>query len=495
MIVIIGLSDISFWQDILAKDIHKIIVIDPYPQNFYRILNHVDVQDFAKRVLVLDKIDQTIFLKYLPFWDEFIKTNQPIRVCPEANDAQYTLVKTTLTHFLDRRRLDWQASYHTEFKITRNMIKNIPCILSGNHIKNLDDVLGDSPILLIGPGPSLDSILPELKSLSNQLPVMVLDTAIPVCLHAGIIPDIVVSFDYTPKNVRHFSKEIFDCPNTIFCLDPAVFPEIAKNIQAKNAFFYSNEKPILNWIEKYTGSFGAIHSSSTVAYIAFQLIKRMTRGEIILAGLDLCFQEKAYAQHSQKSDIEIEKINGQYNKIVDKGAAESIRVPLIQTQNTANEPVFTDANFMQMKSLIEMEIIGRTCFSVTQGLPIKGVSYVEISKLSSIIPKTKIDITPAEMPVNDVKLDISNEIKHIINEYDRILLMIKDSVAIQPIKNLIETDTWASQFVRMLLMAQLFFREKSDDQSYNDHLYIELTQKAILLLHSEFDTLLDCLKG
>ncbi len=173
----------------------------------------------------------------------------------------------------------------------RNILANIPAILAGGRLADLEGAAKGVPAVLLAAGPSLDGVLGELrleleKRGAARPLVVVVDTALRAVARAGITPDLVVAVDASDENLGDFEGVSIDQDRTALVYVPVVHPAIPALFARRFATSYGH--PVQVWLEEATGrAFGSLSISGSVATLAYDLLRYLGAKPIILAGLDL----------------------------------------------------------------------------------------------------------------------------------------------------------------------------------------------------------------
>lgn len=298
----------------------------------------------------------------------------------------YMQVRQQWLHWFRRREYQYQLSVNLTGPVTENSIRNIPTIIQRPCLSQCQRILGEDAVCLVAPGPSLERVLPILQEFQTRMRIACVDTALPVLLGSGVMPDIIITADHNEKNARHFvSLATSGARPWIFC-DPGVWHGIPEQF-AQQTLYFSNSKPLIHWLESWHMRLGAIDSWLSVSYMACQVLSILTGGPIVLAGMDLCFKaDQAYAAGARKAEVTIKETDQGWVKVIQSSTGETV-VPLISEVNSAGDPVLTDAHMLETRNAIAAfaASTGQSWFSLTQGMAIPGISLITPEAMSELL--------------------------------------------------------------------------------------------------------------
>jgi hypothetical protein len=173
-----------------------------------------------------------------------------------------------------------------------------------------------APVLVLGAGPSLDETLDALSSHfshglereSRPFKIVCVDTCLGALKDRGIVPDLAVVLESQHWNLRAFlGCRGWDVPVAV---DLSALPESARML--KGGFLFMTPWTPLNIFErlKDEGLLPAeIAPLGSVGNSAVEIARRITRGNIICAGLDFSFTADKY--HARGTPGHRGKLNAQ----------------------------------------------------------------------------------------------------------------------------------------------------------------------------------------
>lgn len=216
------------------------------------------------------------------------KFRKTIRINLNAGTQNKQILYDSLCEFAAEYQINYWRNRHALRLLGRNWIKHTYANLL--HFSESTTLESDErPILVIGAGPSLESVLDFLKKHREGLNIWASDTALGTLLTAGIDPDLVCVLETQAWNHLDFHgnsgrgipilADLSSYPNTISTADgPCVF--------------YSScftELEFLDRLYRFHNKLIKIPALGSVGLAAVQLALDNSRGLIFLAGLDFSY--------------------------------------------------------------------------------------------------------------------------------------------------------------------------------------------------------------
>ncbi len=170
--------------------------------------------------------------------------------------------------------------------------------LAENHHSSLclKNTFRGKTAVLLGGGPSLDNIIPWLKSNCDRVVVIAVSRICRRLLECGLTPHMVFSVDPQPISFD-ISKELFHFRrNTLFVHTYHVSPPLLAQWQGKSVF----SGPRFPW-ETRLNVDTLPAAGPTVTNTALASAVAMGFSQVLLAGVDLCLSKEGFS-HAQGSD-------------------------------------------------------------------------------------------------------------------------------------------------------------------------------------------------
>ncbi|MCA1753136.1 MAG: DUF115 domain-containing protein [Spirochaeta sp.] len=173
----------------------------------------------------------------------------------------------------------------------RNLTRNLEQSAVAIPLRLLEGLAEGVPVLLCAAGPSLDQVLPQLPQLAERCLVVAVDTSVAPLMAAGVQPDIAVIVDPQYWNTRHLdAARKF---SGIVVSESSTHPRVFRLLNAADRVFCGSLFPLGRVLEEALGPMGELGAGGSVSTAAWDLARRMGASQVISAGLDLGFPERA----------------------------------------------------------------------------------------------------------------------------------------------------------------------------------------------------------
>ena len=177
----------------------------------------------------------------------------------------------------------------------KNSLKNLfeygQCGVAGSLENKAFDEEGKSlPFLIIGAGPSLETILPHIRELQERCVTVCVETALRALLRVGAQPDFVILTDPQFWAYRHIAG--LSAPQSIFITEISAYPSVFR-FKCRNLLLCSSQFPVGQFVQNKLGlSVGDLGTGGSVASSAWNFAHLAGAKEIYTAGLDFAFPNK-----------------------------------------------------------------------------------------------------------------------------------------------------------------------------------------------------------
>ncbi len=177
----------------------------------------------------------------------------------------------------------------------RNSLKNLEqygkcgeaCALEN---KAFDEEGNALPFLIIGAGPSLETILPHIKELQERCVTVCVETALRALLRVGVQPDFVILTDPQFWAYRHIAG--LSAPQSVFITEVSAYPSVFR-FNCNNLLLCGSQFPVGEFTQKKLGlTPGDLGTGGSVASSAWNFAHLAGAREIYTAGLDFAFPNK-----------------------------------------------------------------------------------------------------------------------------------------------------------------------------------------------------------
>ncbi|MCD6574546.1 motility associated factor glycosyltransferase family protein [Candidatus Aerophobetes bacterium] len=376
--------------------IKLVIVIEPQPSFFKLALSLLDLSPLfsSPRVkLIVEDSPLNIKGKLLPVGETFLtgKTsivfhNPSFNLLDKRGDEVKKSIHDTI--FWSRTNLTTNIAKGGTFQ--RNILTNIPQVISNPGIKNLFGKFKNKPAICVAAGPSLNKNVHLLKEVENKALIICVDAALRTLLEHQIEPHIVVSIDYG-VGVRNLFDGVMERTENLFlAADPEVYPDVLSDFKGKK-FIINIHKPIARWLNNFVEDKGFLEKGASVAHTAFSLARALGADPIILTGQDLCypggFTHAEGALPRKRIAIGIDKRTGRKYLLIRSNDGKWIGRDLVMVKDIYGRDIPTTMDMYSYLVYFE-RIISLTkakCIDATEGgAKIEGT---EIMTLREVIDK------------------------------------------------------------------------------------------------------------
>jgi hypothetical protein len=197
-----------------------------------------------------------------------------------------------LTH---RRNVNFNTLNRFGRLWVRNLARNTRVLLNASDVGETAGLFRGESALLVAAGPTFDSVAPRLASLARRMVVVAVDTAYPLCLSLGIVPDFVVIVDPQYWNTRHLDgvdrklAELGAEPPVVVA-ESSTHPRVFRLLASSPILLSSSLFPLGRYVETGLGeSRRSLGAGGSVSTSGFDFCRLLGVSEIYCAGLDLGF--------------------------------------------------------------------------------------------------------------------------------------------------------------------------------------------------------------
>lgn len=200
-----------------------------------------------------------------------------------AHSARYRQVFDRLEGGLNRWWANRVTCLHMGPLWTKNLLDNL-----GTLGPNIDPWphWGDQTVLVCGAGVTLEGALEWARSHREKLKLVVADTALPVLGAAGLVPDAVVCVEAQHANLRDFAG--WRSKGVPLFTDLTSHPPGTRVLGGPVHWFVSEFAPLDLW-RRWPWDIPRLPPLGSVGVAATWVSWRLTRGPVVLAGLDFSY--------------------------------------------------------------------------------------------------------------------------------------------------------------------------------------------------------------
>jgi uncharacterized Rossmann fold enzyme len=205
-----------------------------------------------------------------------------IRIFPE----YYGLVRELLRKTIEKSAGNLATRKHFGMRYMKNALANLPDLPGAYPVSALRGAIEGHPAAVIASGPSAERHLPTIRERQEEMVIIAVDSALPLLLCHGIIPDVTMIIDPQPFVEEHLLEtdrvtRLTVCSMTSRRITPP--PRLR--------FCSMNSHPLSQLVDKITGgAIGSIDSSTgTVAGDALSCALSMGASAVAMVGFDFSF--------------------------------------------------------------------------------------------------------------------------------------------------------------------------------------------------------------
>ncbi len=382
------------------------------PEVLERLKEQFSLEEFSSR-MNFTTYDKWLETAKAYHFQNFVFSNR-LQLVPSVGaqdrnlDGYNDLVKFVQSDF-DKICWEMEAGLGNELFVLRqieNLAENRHCV---------DCLKGQFPgktAVMLGGGPSLDEALPWIQANRDNVVIFAVSRIARRLLQVGISPHVVVSIDPFPLSFDISKEMLLMWENTLFVNMYHVSPLLLGQWRGRSLFMGK----LLPWESPLNG--GEIKTvGPTVTNVALGLAIEMGFGQLLLAGVDLCFSKSGHthAQGSNESDAGPQLGRGQFWVETNGGW---------QAETTAD---FSLA-IQQIESLAHLaQSKGCQFTSLSSGAAkMEGVSYQSLHQVQLESPREPLArLFLSQLPTDDA----ANRVAHYqqcLEELDRALKNFRD---------------------------------------------------------------------
>lgn len=303
--MIYGMGLGYLFQYTSANSQGSIILIEPDLNILKIAFTLVDFSNdiLKKNVFIADNIEKAS--EYLH--QNSNTKNTPLLLTTQAyrdlNRDEFTKLVETLQTLVGRFNLDLKYTKERFYPLIRNIIQNIPSLVSEIPLVKIKDFYSDKTAVVVSAGPTLDRNIETIKKYRDNIVLIVVGTAMKALAKHDLTPDFLCMIEAldTSKQVSGLDLSKID-----FVTEPYSNPKF-RNFKFKQTFSHiSNNLPVNSFwsdlIDEHTNEY---YSKGTVSYTALNVARILGCSKIILVGQDLAYIEgQCYSKDSAYKDLQ-----------------------------------------------------------------------------------------------------------------------------------------------------------------------------------------------
>jgi hypothetical protein len=313
----------------------------------------------------------------------------------------------------------------------RNALRNLALIPRHPSIAELS--FGSSPVLVLGAGPSADSLLDGLErrfggALHNQaarpFKIICVDTCLPALRDRNIPPDLAVILESQHWNLRDFiGSRGRQIPAA---MDLSALPATGEILSGGLFLFMTPWTPlrIFDRLKAAISMPAEMPPLGSVGLCATELGRRLTRGMIIVAGLDFSFTPDSYhARSTPGHQDKLRRLNRLQSPLNAEAAFASAA---FAAESKSGLPVRSNPAMRNYRALFEQEFAGdgRLCDIPGSGLPL-GIRTIPPDKAFDLLAAGASGDGTEQCPAA-LQAGLSGKLRMFLLEEKNRLTMLRD---------------------------------------------------------------------
>jgi len=265
-----------------------VVVVEPRPEYFLsalatRELGHV--LSSPRLRLLLDAAPGAV-AQALREFEHLELTLVRMRSLYELSAPYFDEVTAVLEAFRWREEINSNTLRRFGRLWVRNLTHNIKRIATAPGVALFADRFHGIPAVVLGAGPSLDSILPRITELRERAILVAVDTALPALAEHGVEPDFAVVVDPQYWNTRHLDRVSHN--KTVLVSESSTHPRVFRMLDTASVFC-SSLFPLGAYLEEAVEQKGKLGAGGSVSTTAWDFARLLGSAPIYLAGIDLGF--------------------------------------------------------------------------------------------------------------------------------------------------------------------------------------------------------------
>jgi hypothetical protein len=272
---------------------HCFIICVETDQNLMDLyLTHAEREGLDDKRLIILRTEsiQAVVQALFSFGLDNIRRMKTVKLCASYQlfSQSYAKIEETLQSHI---RNYWQNKMTVIFMgklLIKNIITNLPYLASAYDMEQLTTTL---PIAVVGAGPSLDKSIPLLKAIHDKVLILAVDTVLSTLCAYSLKPDFIFSLEAQFINLQDFIADK-EAGIPLLC-DCSVTPQVMRLF--KHIFCFSSqfsELSLLTRLKQLNLLPSPIPALGSVGIAAVYCALKITRGPVLLAGLDFCYGGK-----------------------------------------------------------------------------------------------------------------------------------------------------------------------------------------------------------
>lgn len=254
----------------------------------------------------------------------------------------------------------------------RNLFRN----LSSDYFADISLKKESFPYIVCGAGESLEKSIDFLIKKRTFFRIVAADTALPVLLKSGIIPDFVVVLESQTANVSDF---LFRTPpdNIIYITEITSAP-------AANRYFCKKKWIQTGFVEtklfhRLPVRISPFPQTGSVGIAALHVAMQLTKGDIYITGLDFCFSPgKTHSRGTDSHEMLLNRSNRFKSVESAYCPADQIKKNIFGRTVTVSESLLNYASLIRNEAKLMKNVYDCRLGGLPLGLPQKNLNEIPL---------------------------------------------------------------------------------------------------------------------
>ena len=311
----------------------------------------------------------------------------------------------------------------------RNSLKNLAqygkCGLVNRLANKAFDEAGQAlPFLIIGAGPSLESLLPYIKEVQERCVTICVETALRALLRCGVQPDFVILTDPQFWAYRHIAG--LKAPDSVLISEVSAYAPVFR-FECKNILLCASQFPLGAFGEaKLCISPGDLGTGGSVASSAWNFAHLAGAREIYAAGLDFAFPDKQTHIRGSSAEQTYHTLSSRLSTPDKFTAAALYGANACMGRDYTGAPVLTDSRMKMFSWWFEARLAAcqetKTYAIGGRGLNTPGIEAVALDAILKSPPITSRKapfLAAASTASSELSKNQLSELNKLINNFPR----------------------------------------------------------------------------
>ena len=265
----------------------------------------------------------------------------------------------------------------------RNSLKNMRQLEKCPGIEALAGSATALPFLILGAGPSLETILPYIKELQQRTITLCVETALHTLLRAGLQPDFIFLTDPQFWAYRHIAG--LAAPESLLVTELSAYPSVFR-FPCRKILLCGSQFPLGQYFEeKMDLQPGDLGTGGSVASSAWNFAHFCGAREIFTAGMDFAFPKKQTHIKGSSAEQTYHTLSSRLSAPDRFTAASLYSANATPGKDYNGEAVLTDSRMKMFSWWFEARLAScpetKTYTLCPQGLAVPGIQKAELSQL------------------------------------------------------------------------------------------------------------------